>query len=34
MDIQLNYKEQNEKLKHFYSILGVVKVNKQNNCLH
>ena len=21
-------------LKHFYSVLGVVEVNKQNNCLH
>ena len=26
--IQLDYELQNEKLKHFYSMLGVVKVNK------
>ena len=29
--IPLDYKYQNKKLKHFYSMLGVVKVNKQNN---
>ena len=32
--IQLDYKQEKEKLKHFYSMLGVVKVNKQKNCLH
>ena len=29
--MQLDYKSQNEKLKHFYSILGAVKVNTENS---
>ena len=27
--MHLDYKQQKEKLKHFHSMLGVVKVNKQ-----
>lgn len=34
MDKKLDYKQQKEKNNYFYSMLEVVKVNKQNISLH